>query len=136
MSKEEEQQSFRVTDKRGFSQDGEIRTHEVAGQESEQPKTASPGREEKNEAPPAPIDFSTYIASYGYQAQVLLGLVPNPATNKKEEDLESARYIIDLLSMLQEKTKGNLSKEEGALLERILYDLRMIFMAKTNRIKI
>jgi hypothetical protein len=138
MSKEQEEpQGFRVTDKRGFSQEGEIRTPEAAEQENEKAKNASPAQEEIKEAPPVtPIDFSTYIASYGYQGQVLLGLIPNPSTNKKEEDLESARYIIDLLSMLQEKTKGNLSKEEEDLVERILYELRMIFMAKTNRIKI
>ena len=138
MDKEqEEQQSFRVTDKRGFNEDGETRTTDAAKQESEKAKNVVPGPEEKKEAPPRPhIDFPSYILGYFYQGQVLLGEMPNRSTNKKEEDLEAARNIIDLLSMIQEKTKGNLSKDEEQLLDSVLYDLRMIFMAKTNRIKI
>ena len=67
---------------------------------------------------------------------MLLGEVPNPYTNKKEEDLESARHTVDILTILQEKTRGNLSKEEDHLLDSVLYELRMKFMAKTNKIKL
>jgi hypothetical protein len=73
--------------------------------------------------------------SYYTQGLVLLGEVPNPYTNKKEEDVEAARHTIDILSMLEQKTKNNLTKEEQQLLETVLYELRMKFMAKTNRIK-
>ena len=67
---------------------------------------------------------------------MLLGEVPNPYTNKKEEDLEAARHTVDILTILQEKTRGNLSKEEDQLLDSVLYELRMKFMAKTNKIKL
>jgi hypothetical protein len=138
MDKEQEEpQGFRVTDKRGFSEDGEARTSEAAEQESEKAKSAFPGPEGKKEAPPRPqIDFPSYVLSYYARVMIFLGEVPDPDTNKKEEDLEAARYFIDLLSMLQEKTKGNLSKDEEQLLDKVLYELRMIFMARTNRIKI
>jgi hypothetical protein len=49
--------------------------------------------------------------------------------------MEAARHTVDILSMLEQKTRGNLSKEEQQLLESVLYELRMKFMAKTNRIK-
>jgi hypothetical protein len=75
------------------------------------------------------------LLSYYTQGLVLLGEVPNPYTNKKEEDIEAARHTIDILSMLEQKTRNNLSKEEQQLLESVLYELRMKFMAKTNRIK-
>jgi len=88
------------------------------------------------ETPPRPpIDFPSYLLSYYTQGLVLLGEVPNPYTNKKEEDVDAARHTIDILTMLEQKTKGNLTKEEQQLLETVLYELRMKFMAKTERIK-
>jgi len=143
MTKEEESQGFKVTDKRSFREDGEARA-ETQKEEPSSAAAAAPSgviedREASQEAPPgtgAKIDFPSYILSYYTQGLVLLGEVPNPYTNKKEEDLEAARHTVDILSMLQEKTKGNLSKEESQLLEGVLYELRMKFMAKTNRIKL
>jgi len=100
----------------------------------------SPSAEDKaagQQIPPRPaIDFPAYLLSYYTQGLVLLGEVPNPYTNKKEEDVEAARHTIDILTMLEEKTKGNLGKDEQQLLESVLYELRMKFMAKTSRIKI
>jgi hypothetical protein len=138
MEKEQEEQNFRVTDKRGFQEDGETRPPEAAAQE-DSAKTAAPGPEGKSSEPGAPrppIDFPSYILSYYTQGLVLLGEVPNPYTNKKEEDAEAAQHTVDILSMLQQKTKGNLGKDEEQLLDTVLYELRMKFMAKTNRIKI
>lgn len=141
MDKEqEEQQNFRVTDKRGFQEDGEARPTDAAVHNEEKAKTAAPGLEEKISGQEAhtrpPIDFPSYILSYYTQGLVLLGEVPNPYTNKKEEDVEAASHTVEILSMLQQKTKGNLSKDEEQLLDTVLYELRMKFMAKTNRIKI
>jgi hypothetical protein len=141
MDKEkEEQQSFRVTDKRGFSEEGDVRAPENEAPVNAKADSASPVPEEKSaerEAPPRPpIDFPSYILSYYTQGLVLLGEVPNPYTNKKEEDVDAARHTVDILSMLQQKTKGNLSKDEEQLLDSVLYELRIKFMAKTNRIKI
>jgi hypothetical protein len=141
MTKEQEEQGFRVTDKRGFREDGEPTTPEASNKKEGKPVDENPPAKEERppqeEAPPrAPIDFPTYILSYYTQGLVLLGEVPNPYTNKKEEDIEAARHTIDILSMLEQRTKGNLSKDEQQLLESVLYELRMKFMAKTNKIKI
>lgn len=157
MTKEQEEQSFRVTDKRGFNEEGEpVSTEPQATEKQEETPVAEQtsaeaekpsaeadksstkeGTPPEKEAPPRPpIDFSSYVLSYYTQGCVLLGEVPNPYTNKKEEDLEAAKHMIDILSMLEQKTKGNLSKEEQQLLESVLYELRMKYMAKTNRIKL
>jgi hypothetical protein len=142
MTKEqEEQEGFRVTDKRSFSEDGETRTPEAsekagggpAGEPSPDSKSGSSG-EEAQQLPP--IDFPSYLLSYYTQGLVLLGEVPSPYSGKKEEDTEAARHTIEILALLQEKTKGNLTQDEEKLLENVLYELRMKFMAKTNRIKI
>jgi hypothetical protein len=143
MSKDQEEPGFRVTDKRAFREDGELRETVPSTDAKEKSKPGpSKGEEQKppvEEVPPgtgARIDFPSYVLSYYTQGLVLLGEVPNPYTNKKEEDVEAARHTIDILSMLEEKTKGNLSKEEEQLLGSVLYELRMKFMAKTSRIKL
>jgi hypothetical protein len=140
MTKEQEEQGFRVTDRRGFRDDEEAPAPGTPKKESEK-QEKEPSADTKNATPEregasrAPIDFPSYLLSYYTQGLVLLGEVPNPYTNKKEEDVEAARHTIDILSMLEQKTKNNLTKEEQQLLETVLYELRMKFMAKTNRIK-
>jgi hypothetical protein len=140
MSKEEEQ-GFRISDKRSFREDGLPREEAHAEPRQGSPKPegadAADGEPPVEEAPPgARIDFPSYVLSYYTQGLVLMGEVPNPYTNKKEEDVDGARHTIDILDMLQQKTKGNLVKEEEQLLESVLYELRMKYMAKTNRIKL
>ena len=141
MTKEQEEQGFRITDKRGFNEAGEARPPEAAEESQKKPASEEIPKGEAassgEEAPPRPtIDFPSYVLSYYTQGLVLLGEVPNPYTNKKEEDVEAARHTIDILSMIEQKTKGNLGKDEQQLLESVLYELRMKFVAKTNRIKI
>ncbi len=62
------------------------------------------------------------------QAMMGLGLMPNPATGKPEVDLDQTRHFIDTLAMLQEKTKGNRTPEETAVLENLLHQLRMAYV--------
>ncbi len=138
MTKEQEEQGFKVTDKRGFQEEGEKAapgSTEGPGVETSGPESTSDQKTSEDGPPRPPIDFPSYILGYYTQGLVLLGEVPNPYTNKKEEDVEAARHTIDILSMLEQKTKGNLGNDEQQLLESVLYELRMKFMAKTNRIK-
>lgn len=79
--------------------------------------------------------FSFFITTLGMQATVALGDVPNPQNNKKEESLPQAKFLIDILGTLQEKTKNNLTKEESDLLEGMLYELRMRYVQKTGGTK-
>lgn len=73
-------------------------------------------------------NFSTLILSIGSSAAMALGLAPNPVSGAVEKDLDLARFNIDLLRMLREKTKGNLSSDEQAFLESIVTDLQMKFV--------
>lgn len=72
--------------------------------------------------------FSTLILSLASSAVMALGLETNPHTNKVEKDLEVARFNIDMLKLLQEKTKNNLSKEEEQFLNSVVSDLQLKFV--------
>jgi hypothetical protein len=82
--------------------------------------------------PPEP-DFNFFITTLALQASIFLGQVPNPVTNKKEEDLTQAKFLIDTLGMLKDKTKANLTEEETGLLEGVLYELRLQYVASKNK---
>jgi len=81
---------------------------------------------------PPPADFKFFLTTLGIQAAIFLGEMANPVTNKQEQDLPQAKFIIDTLGMLQEKTKGNLTAEEAKLMENMLYELRTQYVAKTQ----
>lgn len=88
--------------------------------------------EKKDFIPPKP-DFSFFVTTLSIQASIALGSIANPATNKTEEDLIQAKFLIDTLGMLCEKTKGNLNTEETKLLENLLYELRTIYLSKESK---
>lgn len=77
------------------------------------------------------LDFSTFVLSIIGSAYVHLGDAPNP-DGQPERNPELARQDIDLLGLLQEKTRGNLTGEEERLLDQALYDLRMRFVEVTK----
>lgn len=95
------------------------------------PRTGAPGAR-RGPAPSKGTDFGLFLSSLSMQALMALGEVPHPATGQPHTDLEQARYLIDILGMLQEKTRGNLSPEESAVLEDLLYELRMKYVAQTG----
>ena len=72
--------------------------------------------------------FNLLVARLAQETEIYLGLVPYPGKETAEPDLEAARAMIDLLSMLQEKTRGNLDAEETRLLESLLYTYRLEFV--------
>ena len=83
-----------------------------------------------DEAPKAlaPMDFSTFIMSLATSAMVNLGEVPSPDSDQVAKDLPAAKQIIDILGVLEEKTRGNLTESEAKLLTSLLYDLRVKFV--------
>lgn len=72
--------------------------------------------------------FSTLILSIGSSAAMALGLAPNPISGKVEKNLNLARFNIDLLRMLREKTRNNLSDDEQKFLESIISDLQIKYV--------
>src|SRR5215471_8830364 len=79
-------------------------------------------------SPRAPIDFSTFLVGLASSALIHLGEAPNPETGKREKDLILARETMDLLGLLREKTRGNLTAEEDQLFGSLLTDLRFRFV--------
>lgn len=84
--------------------------------------------QEPQQASDIQINFVSYISSLGYQAMIFLGEIPNPVTNEKDKNLDQAKFLIDTLSMLKDKTKGNLDQQEENLLNATVYELQMKFI--------
>jgi hypothetical protein len=93
----------------------------------EEKRTAEPG-----DLPPLEINFSSFIFSLGTSALLHLGEVPDPATQKVEKDLPLAKQTIDILGMLKEKTRGNLTADEEKLIDNLLADLRWRFIREAK----
>ncbi len=85
----------------------------------------------ENFVPPQP-DFSFFVTTLSLQASIALGTMANPASNNIEVDLAQAKFLIDTLGMLAEKTRGNLTPDESKLLENLLYDLRTVYLSKSG----
>jgi hypothetical protein len=81
------------------------------------------------------LDFNALVLSLGSSAIVHLGEAPDPTTGQKRDqaDFTMAQQSIDLLSMLQEKTRGNLTADESRFLDNMLYELRMLFVQVSQR---
>lgn len=135
MNEEREAKTFKVTDKRFSAKHEEVREasppqEKIAG-EKEGPTAEKKRFEEKQEfrAETLPeINFATFVISLSTQAMLHFGDFSDPATKETKKNLPLAKQTIDILSMLQEKTKGNLHSEESHLLDNILYELRMRYI--------
>lgn len=77
-----------------------------------------------------PLSLSTFLTSLGYQTLMNLGELPHPETNERHLDLEAAKETIDLLVLLESKTRGNRTPEEEELLKNLLPELQMKFVEK------
>jgi hypothetical protein len=86
--------------------------------------------DEKKDSPQ--IDFYTFLLSLGSSAFIHLGDAPHPEAGNAQENLDLAKQTIDILGMLEQKTKGNLTPEEERFLESLLVDLRLRYVQKTR----
>lgn len=77
--------------------------------------------------------FYSILYTFQMQTMIHLGKIPNPATNKTETDLEAAAMSIDIIEMLEEKTKGNLSEDENRFLQEALTNLRLNYAVEKNK---
>jgi len=121
---EEEDKPFEVKDRRRFDSDGDsVEAEPGPAEEGE-----AQGEAGKPEASLPPMDFSTLVLSLASSVVAHMGEMPRPDTGKTEKNLPLAKQTIDLLGVLQEKTRGNLTKEESDLLESLLYELRLKYV--------
>ncbi len=132
MSKKEpvEGEGFVIKDKRS-SQISEDDATFLDGQETKGQEEQTGSSKEK-ETESFQIDFSTFIMSLTSSAFYHLGDMPDPSTGKKEVNLPAVQQTIDMLIMLREKTKGNLKEDEEKLIEQLIYELQVKYVAKTK----
>ena len=130
---------IKVTDRRLFSSDGSLRQTIEEEREEQQPepqrepRKAEAAFERRSLEEPQGVDFTMLINAMAQPALIFLGEVPHPGTGKPEINLEQARLQIDLLDVLRIKSRGNLSPDEEGLLDRVLYELRMRWVARSSR---
>ena len=143
----EEEKGFVVKDRRIFTEedketeagDEKTQTHSSTDEEAQsQPKTEKTRETEapeslktdaSEEQPQFPkINFPTFVVSLNASALLHLGAIEDPTSGQKTKNLPMAKQTIDILSMLEQKTAGNLTDEEKNLLKNILYDLRLMYV--------
>ena len=106
---------------------------ETAAGKDDSPTDAAEQTNQKQPPPTfPPAELSFLVGMISTQAMVALGTIPNPATNETEVQLELARHMVDLLGVLEEKTKGNLDSHETAMLESTLHQLRMVYLDRSK----
>lgn len=136
---------FKVTDRRHFTAEGE-RRREIEdsvdspseptekGSEAEEPTPGPQGQFERRPLDePEGVDFTMLVNAMAQPALLFLGEIPHPSTGQRDLDLEQARIQIDMLDLLRVKCRGNLTPPEEGLLERVLYELRMLYVDRTSK---
>jgi hypothetical protein len=118
---------FTVTDRRTFAE----RSEPVA----EPPSSSSPPAQADTFDPALgtdAVDFHTFILSLGSSALLHLGELDQPGGDPSTPDLPLAKHTIDIIAMLEQKTKGNLTSAEAHLIESLLFDLRLRYVERTS----
>lgn len=119
----------RTTEKESETTPDRERSQQEAARQYSEANRQGPCREH----PPLPeVNFSTFVFSLGTSALMHMGELPDPNTRQRCENLALAKQTIDILAMLQARTKGNLDDEEENLLSNLLYELRMKFVSATR----
>lgn len=111
---------FTVHDRR------KVKLDEEPAETNEDPPRGRPSGE--REGPLPPVDFASFVLGLGQMALVHLGELPEPQSGATARDLSQARHTIDILSMIEEKTRGNLTQDEAGLLRHLLSELRLKYV--------
>jgi hypothetical protein len=126
-----EEQGFVIRDRRGRGESAAPGGAESPAAPSSHTPAEAPASETLHEAH-IPANFSSFVISMGSSALMLMGEQLDPQQPPLPVNLPQAKEIIDLLSMLQEKTRGNLTSDEQGVLEDMLYALRMKFVSLSS----
>ena len=156
-AEEEKPKAFKVDDRRRFSSEGDLKPEQRAETPSPSPSSAAPdqaaaapssldagtgdagtgftavSQPADAAAPIAEMTFATFMVGLSTQALVHLGEIPDPQAGQLAEDLLAAEQLIDLIAMLQDKTRGNLDNGEVQLVQAILFELRMKYVERARQ---
>ncbi len=145
------QEQIKVIDRRRFNTEGE--GGEDAEQKSDsnlknkeekdlnqaqnlgQDLSSKKGGKEQEKPKSLEVDFSSFVVSLATQALVLMGEIPHPESGKTMDSLDDARQTIDILALLETKTKGNLTEHEERLIGEVLTSLRLAYVGKIDASK-
>ena len=123
---EDKKEKYTFVDKRGQGDEASPAEAPAAQPERKAEPAGNDAGRVQGEFPP--IDFSTLIMSLATSSVMAMGKAPDPHTGQVFKDMTMAKQNIDIIAMLQDKTKGNCTTEEEHLLEGILYELRMLYV--------
>ena len=143
---DEKERGFKIDDRRRFTSEGEARgeSSPAGADRAGESRTADEGgnpdddsaldaefedeEETFREGAPEDLTFSSFVIGLASQAFAFLGAVPDPQSGVVGKDLPQAKALIDILSMLKEKTTGNLGEHEARMMEEMLYELRIHYV--------
>jgi hypothetical protein len=147
---------IKVTDKRKFDKDGNIKekapsgerkvkaknpeassAHKQPGSDKAEPQPKKDVKEnEDNKREQQAVDFIPFILSLYTSVLASLGELPDTSGIKTEKNVEQAKELIDIIKMLSNKTKGNLSEDEQNVIEEVIYQSEMIYLRSVSDLKI
>ena len=140
---QEQERGFKVTDKRAaFQEEASSRATPESERSQAEPSSQKEAQhvrhdehtERQDTSPPLPeANVLSLVFSLYTQAQISLGVIPDPMTQQVTKDLRQAKYSIDLLGVLKDKTQGNLTQEEMQALDQMLYEVRMTYVAVSKQ---
>ena len=128
MPDHDEGKGFKVSDRRAAQAEGAAVS---GGEANAEARAAAPGSADRQPLPH--IDFATFVMSLASSALMHLGEMAQPGTPEARPNLPLAKQTVDILGMLEEKTRGNLNDDEARLLQHLLYDLRLKFVEVRKR---
>jgi hypothetical protein len=124
-------EGFTIKDKRTFDSEGKVKkdSEKAIKEEAEKKEEREEEKENREGFTSLPeVNFSSFLLSLSSSTLLHLGEIADPQSGEKKKDLALAKQTIDIITLLKDKTKGNLTEEEEKLLEHLLYDLRMRFV--------
>ena len=125
MEDRDDKPGFTVTDRRRFTDEGTARDANAKPEATPESAATAPSGASDLE----PVTFSTFVLGLSTQALMHLGEIESPIAGTVERNLDAAKDVIDVLGVLREKTRNNLELAEERLLDSILYDLRIRYVA-------
>jgi hypothetical protein len=129
-------EGFTIKDRRTFDTEGKVKEEGKKDEKEEGKEDEKVGQKEEEgekEFSPLPeVNFSSFLLSLSSSILLHLGEIADPQSGEKKKDLALAKQTIDIITILKDKTKGNLTEEEQNLLEHLLYDLRMRFVKSSQ----